>query len=369
MEAPQQSTARELRSHRPFSALGQPTIDAIASISKRMGVPPGELIVREGDESADIFLIVDGTASAIRSSEGDGDIVLNAIKAGDCIGELTFLDGGRRAASVRAETDCDVIRIPAEALHALPDAPAVIGELKGALASVAVSRARAMSDEMLASLRQQLEIKTIQNQFGHFLIFTIAIFLISTALFYLVVEKHVQDVYDPGFSWQAVIFLAVPCLLIIRIMRIPLADLGIRKEGFRRSLVESVGICTIITIPALIYLFGFKPPSTGTVPGATVDILFLGQYFIHTVFQEIGSRGLLQGLFQKFLDDRKGHRAIFLTSTIFASLHLAFGIDAVIITFFASIVFGYVYLRQKNLIGVTVMHYWLGVLAATMVAF
>ena len=369
MKAPRQSTADELRTHPPFKFLGKATVDAIGSVSTRMGVPPGELIVREGDESADLFLIVEGSASAIRTSEDGGEHVLNAINAGDCIGELTFIDGGRRAASVRAETDCDVVRIPAEALHDLPDAPAVIGELKGALASVAVSRARAMSDEMLASLRQQLEIKTIQNQFGHFLIFTIAVFLISTALFYLVAEEYVENVYDPGFSWQAVIFLAVPCLLIIRIMRIPLADLGIRKEGFWRSLVESVGICIVITIPALIYLLGFKPPSSGSVSGATVDLLFLGQYFIHTVFQEIGSRGLLQGLFQKFLDDRKGHRAVFLTSTVFASLHLAFGIDAVVITFFASIVFGYVYLRQKNLIGVTVMHYWLGVLAATMVAF
>ncbi len=225
-----------------------------------------------------------------------------------------------------------------------------------------------MSDEMLASLRRQLEIKTIQNQFGQFLIFTITIFLISTALFYLVAEDYVQDVYDPGFSWQTIIFLAVPCLTIIKLMKIPLADLGIRKEGFWRSLGESVAICTVITIPVLVYVFAFGSPSAEAGTGVRVDALFLGQYFVHTLFQEVGSRGLLQGLFQKFLDDRKGHRAILLTSTVFAILHLTFGIDAVVITFFASIVFGYVYLRQKNLIGVTVMHYWLGVLAAAMVA-
>ncbi|MBO6510143.1 MAG: CPBP family intramembrane metalloprotease [Roseibium sp.] len=49
-------------------------------------------------------------------------------------------------------------------------------------------------------------------------------------------------------------------------------------------------------------------------------------------------------------------------------MHLTFGVDAVVITFFASIVFGYVYLYQKNLAGVILVHYWLGVLAALTVA-
>lgn len=367
MDNTAQPIDHELSSHPMFGALESKTIAAIASVSKRLDVQPDDLIVREGEESSDLFLIAAGSAVAFRDSGDGGTIVLNAINQGDCIGELAFLDGGRRAASIRAETHCYVIRISAEDLRSLPNAPAVVGELKGALAGVAVQRARAMSDEMLASLQQQLEIKTVQNQFGHFLIFTISIFLISAALFYLVAKHYVRDVYDPGFSWQFVMFLAVPCLLIIKILKIPLVDLGIRKEGLWRSLGESVAVCLLISIPALIYISYFKPPSTG--PGATIDIVFLGQYFVHTVFQEIGSRGLIQGLFQKFLDDRKGHRAILMTSMVFASLHLAFGVDAVIITFLASIVFGYVYLRQKNLIGVTIMHYWLGVLAATTVAF
>ncbi|WP_420403515.1 cyclic nucleotide-binding domain-containing protein [Nisaea sp.] len=368
MDNTPQTIAGELEAHPTFSALPPDTIAAIASAASRQCVGSGTPIMQEGEENSDLFLITSGTAAAERKSGDGGTIELNDIRPGDCIGELTFLDGGRRSASVRAKTDCEFIRISASTLSALPDAPAVVGELKGALAGVAVRRARVMSDDILAALREQLEIKTLQNQFGQFLIFTIAIFLISTGLFYLVAQDYVRDVYDPGFSWQTVIFLAVPCLTIIKLMKIPLADLGIRKEGFWRSLGESVAICTLITVPALIYYFGFKPPRPEG-QGATIDAFFLGQYFLHTIFQEVGSRGLLQGLFQKFLDDRKGHKAIFMTSTVFSSLHITFGADAVLITFFASIVFGYVYLRQKNLVGVTVMHFWLGVLAAMLVAF
>lgn len=369
MEDATQRIAQALSAHPTFANLGPETIQAIASVSRMTEASSGELIVQEGDEKTDLFLFLSGSADAVRESSDGDSVILNSIAAGDCIGELAFLDGGSRSASVRATAPCTLIMIPADALQNTANAPAVIGEMKGALASVVVRRARSLSDEMLASLRKQLEIKTIQNQFGYFLIFTIAIYMISTTLFYLVAEDYVQDVYDPGFSWQTVVFLAIPCLLIIKMMRIPLADLGIKREGLWRSFWETVVICVLITIPVVIYLVWFKPEASGNASGASVDTFFLVQYFLHTVVQEVGSRGLLQGLFQKFLDDTKGHRAILLTSTIFASLHLTFGVDAVAITFFASIIFGYVYLRQKNLLGVTLLHYWLGVLAAVAVAF
>lgn len=357
-----------LTAYHAFARLDPETIAGIASVSEWVTIEPGEAIVREGEESDALFLLVSGAAAALRRS-GDEDVFLNEIEAGDCIGELAYLDGGRRTSSVRAQAPCELLRMPAGKLRELPGGPAIVGELKGALAAVVVARARRMSDDMLAAVRRELAIKTLQNQFGHFLFFTIAIFLVSTTLFYLVAEDYVKDVYDPGFSWQAILFLAVPCLIVIRVLKIPLADLGIKREGFRRSLLQSLAICGVITVPASVYLLAFDRGSPDVDAGVAVDGLFLLQYFLHTMIQELGARGLLQGLFQKFLDDARGHRAILMTSTVFASLHLAFGVDAVIITFFASIIFGYVYLKQQNLIGVTVLHYWLGVLAAIVVAF
>lgn len=368
-DALRRDIVKKLNLHPIAKHLSPEATDTIASVAKVMDIGPGEMIVREGEECADLYLLISGTAIAARKSHNGDSVDLNPVDTGDCIGELTFLAGGDRATSVRAETECELVFIPAEELQALPESLPVIGELKGALSSVVVNRARAMSDAMMLSLRRELEVQKLQNQFGQFLVFTISIFLISTVLFYLVAEDYVKDVYDPGFSWQTVFFLAVPCLLIIKFMKIPLADLGIKREGLWTSFRDSVLICIVITIPVALYLFYFKDNSAANDSGVVVDGFFLLQYFAHTVFQEVGSRGLLQGLFQKFLNDKKGHRAVFLTSTVFASLHITFGIDAVLITFVASIIFGYVYLKQKNLIGVTVLHYWLGVLAAMVVAF
>ncbi|QDG78505.1 cyclic nucleotide-binding domain-containing protein [Labrenzia sp. PHM005] len=357
-----------LREHEAFSHLSDAVLQRIVSVSEVVHFAGDHAIVREGEETSDLFLLVEGQARVTRVGPEGEIIPLGTVSVGDCIGELAFLDGEPRAASVIAQIPCTLVKVPEETLKALPDGAAVAGDLKAALASVVVKRARSLSDDMLSALREQLATKSLQNQFGYFLVFTIALYSISTTLFYLVAERYVKDVYDPGFSWQTVLLFAVPCLIIIKAMKIPPSQLGLRREGLFRSVGEALALCLVLSVPALIYYLFFKDAQAPDTGGVKVDALFLAQYFIHTVMQEIGSRGLLQGLFQKFLADTRGHRSVLLTSTIFASLHLTFGVDAVVITFFASIVFGYVYLRQNNLAGVIVLHYWLGVLAALMVA-
>jgi CRP-like cAMP-binding protein len=357
-----------LKGHAAFLHLNDAMLQSIVSVSEIVRLSEDQAIVHEGEETSDLFLLVDGRARVVRTDPGGETIALNTVSAGECLGELAFLDGEPRAASVIAQTPCTLVKIPANSLKALSDGAAVTGELKAALASVVVKRARGLSDDMLSALREQLAAKTLQNQFGYFLVFTIALYSISTSLFYLVAERYVKDVYDPGFSWQTVLLFAVPCLIIIKVMKIPPGQLGLRREGLFRSMAESFAVCLVLSVPVLIYLLFFKADQNPDAGGVKVDALFLAQYLAHTVMQEIGSRGLLQGLFQKFLADTKGHRSVLLTSTIFASLHLTFGVDAVVITFFASIVFGYIYLRQKNLAGVILMHYWFGVLAALTVA-
>lgn len=354
----------QLASNPAFEGVSPETLDALADVTEPLELSPGDEILREGNDDSDLYLLVSGAAEAYRMAQDGTEVGLNEITQGDCIGELALFDSGRRAASVRAKSDCSVLRIRVGDI----EDPAVVSELKGALATMVVRRARSLSDGMLASMRAQLEARELQNQFGHFLVFTIAIFILSTMLFYLVAEDYVEDVYDPGFSWQTVLVFAIPCLLIIRILKIPLHDLGIRREGLWRSIWQSVLFCLVLTSPVIIYMLFFQEPTPPEERPVDITVVFLLQYFAHTVFQEVGARGLIQGLFAKFLDDRKGHRSVLLSSTIFASLHVALGADAVILTFFAGILFGYAYLYQKNLAGVVILHYWFGVLAALMVA-
>lgn len=359
------STRDLLLTNKAFAALTPEALSEVVAVSTPRRFEAGEIILAEGETSRDLVLLLSGRAHAVRKDAEGVELRLNEVSEGDCLGELAFLDGGPRSASIKATGPCETIRIEVGRI----ENPATEAELKAALAIVVVRRVRSLSNGMLDAMRKQLEARELQNQFGHVLLFTIAIFAVSTTLLYLVAEDYVEDVYDPGFSWQTVLAFSLPCIAIIRYLKIPLAQLGIRREGAWRATWESVLLCAVLSIPAAIYLLFFSEPTPPEERPVEITGLFLLQYFAHTVVQELGARGLLQGLFVRFLADERGHRAVFLTSTIFASLHITFGVDAVVLTFFVSFLFGYVYLRHQNLIGVIIVHYWLGVLAALTVAF
>ena len=78
-----------------FSDLEEEEVQAIASSADEVSVAEGRDIVREGDFSYDVFVIVDGAARVHR----DGETVAE-LGPGDFFGEGGVLGKGLRAASV-----------------------------------------------------------------------------------------------------------------------------------------------------------------------------------------------------------------------------------------------------------------------------
>lgn len=76
-------------------------------ISKRMGddivqeFDAGETIVREGDESRELYILQSGSAEVVKKSGGK-DIRLTTLKKGQFFGEMSLLEGTARSATVRA---------------------------------------------------------------------------------------------------------------------------------------------------------------------------------------------------------------------------------------------------------------------------
>ncbi len=79
----------------------------------------GDVIVREGDEADSFYVLRAGRARVVKGSEGDGEIVLNTLRAGDSFGEAALLKAERRSATVRAIDDVTVLRLAKEDLQSL----------------------------------------------------------------------------------------------------------------------------------------------------------------------------------------------------------------------------------------------------------
>ena len=85
----------------------------------------GEVLMREGDEGNDLYIIRRGSMIVERNFGGK-PVFLSYLPAGAYVGEMAVIDGSNRSATVKAAIRSEVIRLPGEAfLDVLERKPAV----------------------------------------------------------------------------------------------------------------------------------------------------------------------------------------------------------------------------------------------------
>jgi small-conductance mechanosensitive channel/CRP-like cAMP-binding protein len=121
-----------LRSEALFKCLSDEQIEGLVQQSQVSHFGRGERVIREGAEGDSMFVLLSGTAEVSISKNGTS-ISVATLKAPDCFGEMSLLTGEHRTATVRAQTDCQVMEIGkpvmAELLRASPDCLERLSEL------------------------------------------------------------------------------------------------------------------------------------------------------------------------------------------------------------------------------------------------
>ena len=84
--------------------------------------------------------------------------------------------------------------------------------------------------------------------------------------------------------------------------------------------------------------------------------------------QEFLVRGILQGTLEEFLIGKyRVLLAILISNLIFSFIHLPLSMFMVALTFFAGLFWGWLYSRQKSILGVSISHFILGIWAESIV--
>lgn len=122
----EKSTVELLKGVDLFSALTTTQLESIAELATKSFYPKGNLIIREEDQEGHAFyLIASGTAQVVISSSDHRDTILSILSSGDFFGEMSLLDGEPRSASVRVESDAEVVVIQrsdfVRLLHKMPE--------------------------------------------------------------------------------------------------------------------------------------------------------------------------------------------------------------------------------------------------------
>ncbi|MCP4714065.1 MAG: protein kinase [Deltaproteobacteria bacterium] len=99
-----------------FSSFSRMQVDGVLKAAEIKQFVRGKEIVREGDVDDALFIILSGTVEVLKK-----DSKITEIEKGDCFGEMAYLMGQPRDASVRARTHCVLLKISATLMDRAPE--------------------------------------------------------------------------------------------------------------------------------------------------------------------------------------------------------------------------------------------------------
>lgn len=325
-----------------------------------------EVIVRENGPGDSMYFIEEGSVEIIKESQGED--VISRLHAGEFFGELALLSGAPRAATVRAQEKVVVyVLAKADFDELIQTSPRFNGTFLNKLYARLTDSFRkleAKNEELQETNRLRVELGSIfTNVVLVISIYTFALVLIQSD--FLLQYKHAALIqYIAARTVEG-----ITLLLIIRVVMkssLPLRSFGLTLQGWRRAAGEALVISAIV-IAGLYGLkwvslhYGFNPVGDHAVLSLSyLDWSYL-TYLVIAPLQEFIARGVMQGSIQRLLvGPHTAFWSIVITAFLFGSLHLHSSIMVSTAAVLSSFLWGWMYVRHKNLVGASLSHFLIG---------
>ena len=306
----------------------------------------GEFIIKEHDINDDIFFLEQGTVIVSKGIHGKQHRLLE-LQPYEIFGELAFFDTGKRSSSVQAKDRVTVLVMEKSNIERLaPNLKYLHYKFSSQLSAIKLrDNYQRVANEVL-----------LRVKFGKF----VNAIILGFCLFISFLEFY-NDLlaYASYYAIGAVAFSigGLLCIYIIKHMHEPLSAFGVTFNNWQKSAIEGIVVSAVcITLAKLIW------PEINFTDNI-YSISYLGFYIALSYLQEFIFRGVTITAFEKFYNSTPA--AIVITSFLFAVLHIHIGLVVFILSFFMALLLGIMFVRHKNLLGVTITHTVLGNLATT----
>ncbi len=94
-----------------FSGLTEVELEKIAKVAERKRVERSASIVRAGDSTDSLYILLTGRAKVTNTDEEGKEIILAWLESGEFFGEMGLIDGSPRSASVVAVEPCELLSL------------------------------------------------------------------------------------------------------------------------------------------------------------------------------------------------------------------------------------------------------------------
>jgi CRP-like cAMP-binding protein len=323
------------------------------------------VIFRKGDESDFAILIGAGEVEVYDEQSGT---VLAVSGEGALIGELGMISGDPRSASARALTPLTGWKIDrSDYREFLSDRPE--------LATLFFRKIYAQLSQSYGKLRQQFAALEDADRRYHALAFMFVTIVLMVNVYALVnglilgglrATHQEQMIFWTSRAmelWGGFILwgLTVRCGLTRH-------DMGIRMGNLWRS----IGMGLLISIPALAAMAYFRtrlyPELVGT-PLLDPQLISLSvyTYILIAALQEWICRGVFLTSIASLMPGKtRPMAAIVISSLVFSTLHLHYSSSLAVVALLTGIVWGWLFLKYRNLAGPIISHFILGNAATLM---
>ena len=142
---------RGLKTFKLFSRLPDEELACLAGVMEEKIFPAGTVILQEGDPGDHMYLLLEGTVEALKTTLfGDPYVTASLKDSYHCsFGEMALIDQGTRSATVRAKTDCRTLALSAEEFQRFcREYPAIGVELLMAVSATLVRNLRAENENL-----------------------------------------------------------------------------------------------------------------------------------------------------------------------------------------------------------------------------
>lgn len=113
------SAGAALRALPLFAGAVDAELEALAASAFLRRFPRGQVLFVQGEPSEHLYVLERGRVKVLVSSPRGDELVLSVLGPGDCLGELSVLDGAARSAGAVALEDVALWVVPAEAVRGL----------------------------------------------------------------------------------------------------------------------------------------------------------------------------------------------------------------------------------------------------------
>ena len=361
-----------------FQNLSPDELSLLLPLINRQTFEKNSSILHEGEQGDDLFLIKKGSVEILKTEKDTGaDFQLTILYPEDSFGEMAILGTKTRLASAKALEKTEVMVLHLKDIEDLIKKTPSFFKILINAAKKGVYLLETANEMTVKSLKEELRLTKTHDHMSRFIIhlFILLTFFVYALKFFNQYE-HPHAFFSYMIPSLLIIAIALSSILIVKQSGYPIEFYGVSFKNWKKNVFES----TLFTIPILVIMIGLKWILIKTTPefshlsmfdlGTLSDAqkeshfnFFLLFYVILVPVQEFIARGCLQSSLRNFFT---GHHCAFLailtSNLLFLMFHGFKSFSFAFTAFLLGIFWGWIYERQKTIVGPSISHILVGIL-------